>query len=290
MRSSFVFNGKIALLCVMSIVSSCAKNTKHKYAVIYNKLYNNPVLFYDSAVFVNPNFDTVRVSLDGDVKIVNYIDSIGCLGCRLKLSEWNAFMNCFNGNDNLRLITIINSRKIDEVKYVIQRDSFEYPVCIDVGNVFFEMNELPHYNSFHCFLLDENNRIILIGNPVQNPKIRDLYIRTICERLGINPEARTVSTPLNQSKSLGTFNWQTAQTTTFAIHNAGNEPMLIDTVYTSCECTTAKIDKRTIAPADSAVVSVSFKAEKPERFVREVYVGIHGSEATVLSIEGEAVE
>lgn len=100
MRSSFVFIGKIALLCVMSIVSSCAKNTKHKYAVIYNKLYNNPVLFYDSAVFVNPNFDTVRVSLDGDVKIVNYIDSIGCLGCRLKLSEWNAFMNCFNGNDN----------------------------------------------------------------------------------------------------------------------------------------------------------------------------------------------
>ena len=66
--------------------------------------------------------------------------------------------------------------------------------------------------------------------------------------------------------------------------------MLIDTVYTSCECTTAEIDKRTIAPADSAVVSVSFKAEKPERFVREVYVGVYGGDEIVLSIEGVAVE
>ena len=143
---------------------------------------------------------------------------------------------------------------------------------------------------FRTFLLDENNRIILIGNPVQNPKIRDLYIRTICERLGIKPDLNAVLKPFSQNRNLGIFNWQSAQNTTFTIYNTGIRPMLIDTVYTSCECTTAEIDKRVIEPADSAIVSVRFKAEKPERFMREVYVGAQGNEQMVLSIEGEAVE
>ena len=285
-----IFIGKIAIVAIMLIVCACTKNKKRNYIYTYNNLINNQIAFYNDAVFVNSDLDTVKYSLNGKIKIVNYIDSTGCLSCRLKLSDWNTFMNKFKDYDDLKLITIINPRKSREATYVIQRDNFEYPVCIDMENIFFSMNELPHNNSFHCFLLDENNRIVLIGNPIQNPKIRDLYIRTICERLGVKPNLNAVSKPHNQSKSLGSFNWQTEQHTTFSIHNTGNEPMLIDTIFTSCECTTAEIDKRSIEPADSAIVSIRFKAEKPEQFMREVYVGVQGKETIVFSIEGGAME
>ena len=290
MRRIFVFNRKIALLAIMLIACSCAKNAQHKLSHIYRELLNKQILFHEDAAFVNSDLDTIKYSLNRKIKIVNYVDSIGCLGCRLRLSDWNTFMDDFKDYDDLQLITIINPRKISEAQYVIQRDSFWFPVCIDLENIFFRLNKLPHDNLFHCFLLDENNRIVLIGNPVQNPQIRDLYIRTICERLGVKPNLNAVSKPHNQSKSLGTFNWETEQHTTFSIHNTGNEPMLIDTIFTSCECTTAEIDKRSIEPADSAIVSIRFKAEKPEQFMREVYVGVQGKETIVFSIEGGAME
>ncbi|MCQ2976107.1 MAG: DUF1573 domain-containing protein [Bacteroidales bacterium] len=47
---------------------------------------------------------------------------------------------------------------------------------------------------------------------------------------------------------------------------------MIDTIFTSCECTTAKIDKSTISKNDSAIISISFKTDKSEEFSREVYV------------------
>ncbi|MCQ2973337.1 MAG: DUF1573 domain-containing protein [Bacteroidales bacterium] len=66
--------------------------------------------------------------------------------------------------------------------------------------------------------------------------------------------------------------------------------MKIDTIFTSCECTTAKIDKSVIKKSDSAIVSVSFKTDKPEEFSREVYVKTNSKEKPIVYIvDGVAV-
>jgi hypothetical protein len=233
-----------------------------------------------------------NLSFNHSLKIALYVGSDACTECQLNLPFWKTFIPHLDSltSSAVDICFFIQPYSTREIELILKQECFGYPVIIDTADLFNKRNQLPKNPSFHCFLLDENNRVILIGNPIQNPKIRDLYIRTICERLGIKPDLNTVSKPLNQSKSLGSFNWQTEQHTTFAIHNIGNEPMLIDTIFTSCECTTAEINKRNIAPADSAIVSVRFKAEKPEQFMREVYVGVRGKEQIVLSIEGEAVK
>ena len=33
--------------------------------------------------------------------------------------------------------------------------------------------------AFHTFLLDKSNKIIAIGNPIHNPKIKELYLKII---------------------------------------------------------------------------------------------------------------
>ncbi|MCQ2973332.1 MAG: DUF1573 domain-containing protein [Bacteroidales bacterium] len=65
--------------------------------------------------------------------------------------------------------------------------------------------------------------------------------------------------------------------------------MKIDTIFTSCECTTAKIDKSVIKKSDSAIISVTFKTDKPEEFSREVYVKTNSNEKPIVySVEGMA--
>ena len=275
---------KVILFSLFTICSCTQPNTK--------KLYSN---WIGKEITIPAECDFINIITEGSnssIKIINYIDSIGCVRCKSQLPLWNNFIKDLEAINAKEIIVLqfLHPKTINEANYLLSTTHYQYPLCIDTNDVFNKINHISADERFHCFLLDENNHVILIGNPVQNPKIRDLYIRTICERLGIKLDLNVVSKPQNQSKNLGTFNWQTPQTTTFTIHNTGNESMLIDTLYTSCECTTAEIDKRSIEPTDSAIVSVKFNAEKPEMFIREVYIDVQGKEQIVLSIEGEAVE
>lgn len=257
-----------------------------------NKIFGKVVELNKNDVFINCNQDTIVVCLDKKYKVVNYIDSIGCIECKMGLKSWQKFASTVDSitHNEVIVLTYVHTKYFNDVFYPMQRSMYLYPVCVDKQDSFGKRNSKILDFGYNTFLLDENNKVILIGNPVQNPKIRDLYIRTICERLGINPESNSNSVNNSFSKSLGSFNWQTEQHTTFSIHNTDTAPMLIDTVYTSCECTTAEIDKLSILEGDSAIISVSFKAEKPEQFMREVYVGVHSGDEIVLSIEGVAVE
>ena len=62
----------------------------------------------------------------------------------------------------------------------------------------------------------------------------------------------------------------------------------IDSVFTSCECTTAKIDKTEILKNDSAVLSVTYTPDGVGDFVREIYLKIHNEDKPkVFEIEGK---
>ncbi|MEE8402466.1 MAG: DUF1573 domain-containing protein [Candidatus Hydrothermarchaeaceae archaeon] len=62
----------------------------------------------------------------------------------------------------------------------------------------------------------------------------------------------------------------------FTIENTGKEALEIGTITTSCACTSAKIDKKTISPGDKAVLTVIFDpdvhAEPLERFSRTIFI------------------
>lgn len=50
---------------------------------------------------------------------------------------------------------------------------------MDSANSFERNISLFQKSEFQTLLLDRNNRIVAIGNPVHNPKIKDLYLKII---------------------------------------------------------------------------------------------------------------
>lgn len=44
---------------------------------------------------------------------------------------------------------------------------------------------IPSESMFHTFLLDENNKVILIGNPMVNKQIEEMLVLIVEEKLGI---------------------------------------------------------------------------------------------------------
>ena len=73
--------------------------------------------------------------------------------------------------------------------------------------------------NFQTFLLDRNNRVIAIGNPIYNPKVKELYLKIIKgEKIERRDESIVIKTEVdasNISVSLGRFDWQEEQKATF---------------------------------------------------------------------------
>ena len=182
------------------------------------------------------------------------------------------------------------SERKNESNDIFHRFNFVYPVYWDEKNEFYRLNRFPSDITFQTFLLDKNNKIIAIGNPVHNPKIKDLYMNIIqgkaaSESKGIRTKVNIKSTDL----SLGAFDWQQEQTVEFILENTGERLLVINDVLTSCDCTMVGYSKEPVRPKDSVALSVTYMAEQPGRFDKIIKVYCNADSSPILlRITGEA--
>ena len=60
-------------------------------------------------------------------------------------------------------------------------DLFYLPVCIDFDGELNKLNDFPPFPQFHTLLLDKDNKVLVIGNPVHSTEIRSLYFKQLSE-------------------------------------------------------------------------------------------------------------
>lgn len=93
-----------------------------------------------------------------------------------------------------------------------------------------------------------------------------------CGWLGGNPQIAVSPATFD----FGPINPNDPVTTTFAVSNQGSGALQIDSVTTSCGCTTAQISRQSIEPNSAADLSVTFDpqvhAGATGEFVRYVYL------------------
>ena len=259
---------RFLMLFLVAVVFSCCNNTKSEY----EKWINKQIYFPDNIPLVNSG-----------VKIVSYTGVTDCVVCEIAPNGWRKFKKELDSIAKIPIYLIIHPKK--EMEEKLRNQCSDLPLFYDMNDEFFNQNKLSDDKRFRCFLLDEYNRVILIGNPVHNPKIKDLYIRTICDRLGINNVTEMESNP---RANLGSIQMNEIKTIQFEIKNDDKDTLQVDSIFTSCECTTAKIDKTRIPKKESAFLSVTYKPDGNGDFYREIYVKIRGQEnAKVFAIEGK---
>lgn len=282
----------IAVVCLLFIIIACNQDNKKHIKALVSEWSNKEIIFPKNLLCTKNLYDTISYDIKSKLKVFYYVDSAGCSSCKLRLSEWREFKKEFKtiANSDCELLIVFEPKDkmiIRDISTRIRTSGIDNIFVLDTCNSFNKLNNFPNDDQFHCFLLDENNHIIIIGNPVQSSKIKDLYISTICEKLGVKqPNDNTESIATN-TYDFGIFPYTETKATNFMLKNSSNKEMSIDSVFTSCECTTAETDKTTIKPQGYATISVVFKTDKPETFIREVYIKTN-EETHVFTISGEA--
>ena len=85
-----------------------------------------------------------------------------------------------------------------ELRYYTRRDDFTYPVCFDEKDELNQLNQFPSDMTFQTFLLDKGNKVVAMGNPVLNPKVKELYLSLVTGNRSSQSSRQTTQVSVNQ--------------------------------------------------------------------------------------------
>ena len=127
--------------------------------------------------------DTLCTDLwDKPYKIFTYIDSIGCSSCQLGLHEWKEFIDsCQREQMDIGFIFAVHSSDYRLFDGEVRFYEFDYPIIYDYHNEFDRLNHFPPA-PYRTFLLDRGNKVQVIGSPVNNPEMWELYQKVMSSR------------------------------------------------------------------------------------------------------------
>lgn len=138
---------------------------------------------------------------DKTLKLIVYTDSVGCTSCAInQINLWSSFIDYADQfKHQLKFYFLFSPVKKDlnSIKSAIACSMFDYPIVLDTLREFEKLNtHLPTNRSLHTFLLDENNNVILVGNPMHNKRIEEMFYKIVEEKLG-KPQEQSVKDSLN---------------------------------------------------------------------------------------------
>ena len=283
---------------LLLVFCSCGDSRRDSINSIIGEWLGKEILFPLNATYtVCGERDTMNLlEIKADYRIISYVDSEGCINCKLQLPYWKRFIHevdSVRSDCKIPFLFYFYPKNKEELYSLIKSYCFTYPICIDTNDSLNKLNRFPADMTFQTFLLDSNNIVLAIGNPILNPKVKELYLKIIqggkIGRGDANKVIRTKASIDKTSVSLGSFDWQEEQKATFVLKNVGDRPLAIQDVTTSCGCTTVTYSKEPALPGRELALEVVYKAEHPEHFDKTITVYCNAETSPlILKISGEA--
>ena len=122
----------------------------------------------------------IKRALEKDTIIISYIDELSCTECSVKmLKKWQEFVRMIN--KDLQLLVVIKENSPVEIEKLILENHLG-PVLLYESDKFKERNGLDVLAVNKTFLIDSENKIILVGEPYGNRKMMELYSKVINDK------------------------------------------------------------------------------------------------------------
>lgn len=180
---------RIVLVFMLSVIlCSCGTNEYNKYTKDTKKeiirLFDTKLVFPNDLLMVFQ--DSIRPFSQTELfytplKIVTIISG-DCLNCVQSINDWSRITGEFENNTKVKVFVIVLSDSIEHfIDSYYSKVTIDYPLLIDQNFFMLVNNDLPERLELRTFLLNENNNIILVGNPLIGSTVETLYKNTIKE-------------------------------------------------------------------------------------------------------------
>ena len=283
-------------LLMLCLLAACQDSDKQRLTRLVEEWDGKEVVFPRQAVFTVQGRDTVSFRWqDAPYRIVTYVDSVGCASCKLQLPKWKQLMaetDSLFGKGKLSYVFFFHLKDVRELTYLTRRDGFTYPVCFDREDAFNRLNRFPSEMALQTFLLDKDNRVVAIGNPVHNPQMKELYLNVIGGKRSASTGTKQTTASLSEREvQFGSFPMGKKKERKVVLKNTGDAPLVIHGVDTSCGCTRVEYSQRPVRPGEETTLLIVYEADESGHFHKTVDVYCNTADAPLrMHVSGEAVE
>lgn len=285
------------LLCAfIFVVTSCKETEKERITRLVKEWQGKTVVFPQKPVFTL-FADTLDWQIpDSEYKVLAYVDSIGCVSCKLQLLKWREWIREVKAltGEAVPFVFFFHAKKPRDIIYTMKRDQFDYPVCLDTEGELNRLNHFPTDMAFQTFLLDRENRVVVIGNPIHSPSVKELYLKHITGGKVALPDSiptiRTTARLLPTAADMGIFERSEKKTVLFRVVNTGSQPLVIIDWATTCSCARVTFDKHPAEPGKTLSVEVEMAPAGSGAFNEMITLRCNTDEPLYLRISGEALE
>ena len=283
----------VTLIMCVWMLASCQESREEAMRRLVNEWNGKEIKFPSRSVFTIQGKDTVDFGfVDADYKVVTYIDSVGCTSCKLQLPRWKQLIEEVDSltGGSVPFLFYFHPKDLKELRYYTRRDDFTYPVCFDEKDELNQQNQFPSDMTFHTFLLDRDNKVVAMGNPVLNPKVKELYLSLVTGNRSSKSSEQTTQVSVNQTElDFGTFPKEEKQERSFVLTNTGEGLLAIQDIVTSCGCTKVEYSKEPVRPGGMLEVKVIYKAEQAEYFRKTITVYYNANKSPLrLIVKGNS--
>lgn len=283
----------IPLIFVLLLIGcNNQENNRANIARLVKEWQGKEVVFPQAITFTTYGRDTTDFRIpQSEYKVVIYVDPLGCISCKLQLPKWKeliAYTHTLT-DKSIPFLFFFHTQDDKEIRYLLELDQFDLPVCIDTGDELNKLNQFPSDRSFHTFLLDKNNNVLVIGNPIHNLAVKELYLKQLLpqDQTPAN-EITTIATVGQSAIKLGAIHLGETKTAIFSIKNSGDKPLVIKEVGTTCGCATTSFDKQPAQQGESLSITVKMTPNEKGFFSETITVKCNTKQFIRLSITGTA--
>lgn len=281
----------LIILLLTIFLSACQDKQKEIITLLVKEWQGKQILFPENMVFTRFASDTTNFVIPtSDYKVLVFVDSIGCTSCKLQLSRWKEFIRYTDSisQKNIPFLFFFQSDDQWEIHSLLIRENFDKPICLDRSDSLNQLNHFPKDIRFQVFLLDKNNKVVVIGNPVHNPNVKELYLEEISRKQPVAPIQTTVKVE-KESLLLETIPLGKSKDTLFKLVNTGDQPLVIIDVTTTCGCAQTLFDKHPVQPGESLHIKVGVTPENKGLFDETITVKCNTNQLIKLNIRGNTI-
>ena len=275
------------------MLASCQESNKEAMLRLVNEWNGREIKFPSRSVFTVQGKDTVDFPfMDADYKVVTYVDSAGCTSCKLQLNRWKELVAEVDSltDGAVPFLFYFQTKDLKELRYLTRREGFTYPVCFDEKDELDGLNRFPDEMMFQTFLLDKDNKVVAIGNPVLSPKVKELYLKVMTGKGGQEATKGLTEVSVDQKVlDFGSFPKEEKREGRFVLTNTGKNLLVVHDIVTSCGCTQVEYKKSPVRPGETLELKVSYEAEESGFFNKTLTVYCSAENSPLrLNVRGTA--
>lgn len=173
---TIIIGGLIAFYCYKSSRRNLEWEALAEQTV--NDYYGKEIILPDTDS-INLVIGDREQILSAPYKIITYFDA-DCSVCLAKLDFWKKFITEISSlGHRITVVVYVNSTYESNTKtFMAENWPKDQPWVFDRFKKFLIANRISDVR-FHSLLVDADNKIILIGDPLTNPSLRMLYLETV---------------------------------------------------------------------------------------------------------------